>query len=228
MSPLLRSGLLVAALMFAASAAAVALRPTHKLADAGPKVDLEAMIPKQFGDWRIDTSIAPVLPAPDVQAKLDKIYNQTLARTYVNSRGQRVMLSIAYSGDQKGTTQVHLPEVCYPAQGFQINKAILGQIAIENGVLPVKHLIATLNNRIEPITYWITVGDEIVNVGLKRKLTQIKYGITGKVPDGILVRASSIDRDDKNAFALQESFLREMIASMKSTDRVKLAGQREY
>ena len=115
MTPLLRTGLLIAALMFAASAAAVALRPTHKLADAGPKVDLEAMIPKQFGDWRVDDSIAPVLPAPDVQAKLDKIYNQTLARTYVNGRGQRVMLSIAYGGDQSDSMQVHLPEVCYAA-----------------------------------------------------------------------------------------------------------------
>lgn len=225
MTNLLRSGLIIAALMFAASAAAVALRPTHKLADAGPKVDLEAMIPKQFGDWRIDTSIAPVLPAPDVQAKLDKIYNQTLARTYINSRGQRIMLSIAYGGDQSDAMQVHLPEVCYAAQGFQVQKAYLGQIATEFGALPVKRLVAQLNNRIEPITYWITVGDEVLNTGMARKLAQLKHGISGKVPDGILVRASSIERDEKIAYDFQEGFLREMLIAMTQSDRTKIAGR---
>ncbi len=224
MTPLLRSGLIVAALMFAASAAAVALRPTHKLADAGPKVDLEAMIPKQFGDWRIDTSIAPVLPAPDVQAKLDKIYNQVLARTYINNRGQRVMLSIAYGGDQSDSMQVHLPEVCYAAQGFQINKASLGQLATDYGALPVKRLVASLNSRVEPITYWITVGGKVVNSGMKRKLAQLKHGITGSVPDGTLVRASSIERDEVNAYALQEGFLRQMLSEMQLSDRSRIVG----
>ncbi|OQY70329.1 MAG: EpsI family protein [Rhodocyclaceae bacterium UTPRO2] len=224
MTPLLRTGLIIAALMFAASAAAVALRPTHKLADAGPKVNLEAMIPKQFGDWRIDTSIAPVLPAPDVQAKLDKIYNQTIARTYVNGRGQRVMLSIAYGGDQSDAMQVHKPEVCYAAQGFQIKQASLGQLATEYGELPVKRLVATLNNRVEPITYWITVGDQVINAGYKQKIAQLKYGLNGNVPDGMLVRASSIDRDEKNAYELQEGFLRKMLAAMPPADRARLGG----
>lgn len=224
MTPLLRTALITAALMFAASAAAVALRPTHKLADAGPKVDLEAMIPKQFGEWRIDTSIAPVLPAPDVQAKLDKIYNQVLARTYINNRGQRVMLSIAYGGDQSDSMQVHLPEVCYAAQGFQINKTSLGQLATDYGALPVKRLVASLNSRVEPITYWITVGDEVVNSGMKRKLAQLKHGITGSVPDGTLVRASSIERDEVNAYALQEEFLRQMLSAMQLSDRSRIVG----
>ena len=225
MTPLLRTALITAALMFAASAAAVALRPTHKLADAGPKVDLETMIPKQFGDWRIDTTIAPVLPAPDVQAKLDKIYNQVLARTYINGRGQRVMLSIAYGGDQSDSMQVHLPEVCYAAQGFQINKSSLGQLATDHGALPVKRLVASMNSRVEPITYWITVGDQVVNSGYKRKFAQLKHGIAGSVPDGILFRASSIDRDESNAYQLQDAFVRDMLAGMQDADRTRVAGR---
>jgi len=225
MNALLRSGIAIAALMMAASVFAIALRPTHKLADAGPKVDLEAMIPKQFADWRIDDRIVPVLPSPDVQEKLDKIYNQTLARTYINSQGQRIMLSIAYGGDQSDAMQIHLPEVCYTAQGFQVNKTSLNQIATHYGELPVKRLVATLSNRTEPITYWITVGDEVVNAGHMRKLAQLKYGITGSVPDGILVRASSIDRDEKNAYELQASFLSEMLTAMPPSDRARVAGR---
>jgi EpsI family protein len=214
----------MAALMIAASVCAVAFRPTEKLADQGPKVDLEAMVPKQFGEWRVDESIVPLLPAPDVQAQLDKIYNQTLARTYVNSRGQRVMLSIAYGGDQSDAMQVHLPEVCYAAQGFDVKKSAEGEIKISDRGVSVRRVIATLGNRIEPITYWITVGDEVVNSGVKRKLAQLTYGLTGAVPDGFLVRASSIARGIQ-AYAVHDEFLREMVMSMAPDVRVRLIGR---
>mgnify|MGYP006871988586 CR=1 FL=1 len=43
-----------------------------------------------------------VLPAPDVQAALDRIYNQTVARTYVSAKGGSVMLSLAYGRVERG------------------------------------------------------------------------------------------------------------------------------
>jgi EpsI family protein len=214
----------MAALMIAASVSAVALRPTVKLADHGPKVDLEAMVPKQFGDWRVDESIVPLLPAPDVQAQLDKIYNQTLARTYVNGRGQRVMLSIAYGGDQSDAMQVHLPEVCYAAQGFEIRKSSEGIVSILGKDVAVRRVVASLRNRVEPITYWITVGDEVINSGVKRKLAQLAFGVKGSVPDGFLVRASSIGRDE-GAYELHAEFLREMVGAMGLDARNRLVGR---
>ena len=114
--------LVIGACMFAAAGMALALKPTTKIADAGPEVDLEVLIPKAFGDWKIDTTIAPLIANPEQQAVIEKIYNQTLTRTYVNSRNERIMLSIAYGGDQSDSMAVHKPEVCYPAQGFQILK----------------------------------------------------------------------------------------------------------
>src|SRR5690606_25867725 len=80
--------------MFAAAGLALALTPTDRLADKGPKVDLETLIPDSFGNWKIDKSMVPIAVSPDVQARLDRIYNQTLARTYVNDNRERVMLSI--------------------------------------------------------------------------------------------------------------------------------------
>lgn len=219
-----RTVLFMAALMLAASVSAVVLRPTEKLADMGPKVNLEAMVPKQFGEWRIDETIVPLLPAPDVQAKLDKIYNQTLARTYVNGRGQRIMLSIAYGGDQSDAMQVHLPEVCYAAQGFQVRKSVDGGIEVLDREVSVRRLTATLGGRIEPITYWITVGDEVVNSGVKRKLAQLTYGLTGSVPDGFLVRASSIGRESE-AYVVHDAFLREMVLSLTPPARDRLIGR---
>jgi len=82
--------------MLAAAGLAIAITPTSKIADQGPKTDLETMIPRQFGEWKMDETIVPLLADPKQTALLNKIYNQTLSRTYINTAGQRIMLSIAY------------------------------------------------------------------------------------------------------------------------------------
>ena len=45
------------------------------------------------------------------------------------------------------------------------------------------------------------------------------------VPDGVLVRVSSIDRNNQNAYALQENFLQELLGSMTEKDRARIAGR---
>lgn len=216
---------IIALLMFAGAGLAWAMKPTQKIADARGKPDLNAMIPRQFGEWKIDISIVPIEPSPEVQAKLDKIYNQTLSRTYVNSAGQRVMLSIAYGGDQSDSMQVHKPEVCYAAQGFEVFNIVAGILLTKYGELPVKRLIATQGNRNEPITYWVVVGDKAILSGMKQKFAQIGYGLTGKVPDGFLVRVSSIDRDREGAYHHQEKFIKAMLGAMSEENRARIAGR---
>lgn len=210
--------------MLAAAGMALALKPTEKIADAGPKVDLETLIPKAFGDWKIDETIVPLLVDPETQAKLDKIYNQTLTRTYVNSQGARIMLSIAYGGDQSDSMAVHKPEVCYPAQGFQILKNQDGLFSTGAGEIPVRRLIAKQGSRVEPITYWTTVGDAVAVSGLKWKLNQIKYGLTGKIPDGLLFRISSIQADEHAAYRAQDDFSRALLDALTPEGKQRIIG----
>ncbi|EXI69011.1 MAG: EpsI family protein [Candidatus Accumulibacter adjunctus] len=225
MKPCLRHVILLL-LMLAASGLAIALKPTQRIAEHGPRIDLAASIPQRFGDWTIDPLLIPVTVSPDVQERLDAIYDQTLARTYVNSQGQRVMLSIAYGGDQgSDKTQVHRPEFCYTAQGFQLSKSVENEVAMTAGMLPVRRLVAAQGKRNEPITYWITVGDQVTLPGISRKLLQIRYGITGKVPDGMLVRVSSISDQEASAYALHDEFIRDLLAATTAEDRIRLAGR---
>lgn len=216
--------LVIGLCMFAAAGMALALKPTTKVADAGPKVDLEVLIPKQFGDWKMDTTIVPLLVDPEVQAKLDKIYNQTLSRTYVNSRNERIMLSIAYGGDQSDSMSVHKPEVCYPAQGFQILKNKSDVFSTGTGDIPVKRLVATQGQRIEPITYWTTIGDTVAIKGVKWKLQQIKFGLTGKIPDGLLFRISSIQADERAAYQNQDDFSRALLGALTPAGKQRIIG----
>ncbi|OJZ17371.1 MAG: EpsI family protein [Thiobacillus sp. 65-29] len=217
--------LIVGLLMFAAAGMALALKPTEKVADAGPKVDLEVLIPKTFGDWKIDETIVPLLVDPETQAKLDKIYNQTLTRTYINSRNQRIMLSIAYGGDQSDSMAVHKPEVCYPAQGFEILKNKNDVFASDGAAIPVRRLVAKQGSRVEPITYWTTVGDTVaITEGLQWKLSQIKYGLTGKIPDGLLFRISSIQADEEAAYQAQDDFSRALLGALTPEGKKRILG----
>lgn len=216
--------LIIGLAMLLAAGLAVALTPKTKIADQGPRIDLEAMIPKQFGDWRVDESIIPVQVSPDVQAKLDKIYNQTLSRTYINSRGERIMLSIAYGSDQSDNMSVHKPDVCYPAQGFEILSQKKGTLGIESRTIPVKRLVARQNARVEPITYWITVGDHVVTGGLDRKLAQMRFSLTGSIPDGLLFRISNIDSDAARAWLLHDRFAADLYDAVHDTGRAIFFG----
>lgn len=210
--------------MLGAAGMALALKPTHKIADSGPKIDLETLIPKQFGDWKLDETIVPLIANPEQEAILNKIYSQTLSRTYVNSRDERVMLSIAYGGDQSDNMAVHKPEVCYPAQGFQILKNTTGTFSTGAGEIPVKRLIATQGQRIEPITYWTTVGDTVAVNGLKWKLNQLKYGLTGQIPDGLLFRISSIQANDSAAYRMQDDFSRALLGALTPEGKKRIIG----
>ena len=218
--------LLIAALLMVVGAGlALAMKPTQKIADTREKPVLDTMIPRQIGEWKVDPTIIPITPSPDVQALLDKLYNQVLARTYVNPAGRRIMLSIAYGGDQSDSMRVHEPEVCYGAQGFDVSGSVAGTLLTKYGELPVKRLIAVQGNRNEPITYWVVVGDKATVTGLQQKFAQLSYGLTGKVPDVFLVRISSIDRDPQAAYQLQEEFIKSMLDAMSEKDRARISSR---
>jgi EpsI family protein len=220
----LAASLVLGLAMAGTSALTGALTPKEKLASGQRDFDLETMIPARFSGWTIDTSLVPLKPDPDRQAMIERLYDQTLSRTYVNDRGERVMLSIAYGGDQSKTLQLHLPEVCYVAQGFQMLKDGDGTLATRFGALPVRRLVARQSQRNEPITYWITIGDKAVLSGIEQKLQRLAYGLSGKIPDGMLVRVSTIQASDAQAWRLQDRFVTEMLDALAPKDRARLLG----
>lgn len=210
--------------MCAAAGLGVALTPHRRMAGAGPRFALETMIPRSFGAWRIDPAIVPLQPDPAQQGMLERLYDQTLSRTYVNGDGERVMLSIAYGGDQSRALQLHLPEVCYVAQGFEMLRVGDARLATAYGALPVKRLVARLNARNEPITYWITIGGKPTAPGVRQKLQRLAYGLSGRIPDGMLVRVSTIEADAAAAYRVQDRFVGALLGALGGAGRQRLIG----
>ena len=223
MNPLIRNSLLLL-LMLVAAGLSYSLSPRTKIADSNAQINLSQLIPEQFGDWRMDTFAAVQVVNPQQEAFLSTIYSQTLSRTYIHTTGRRIMLSLAYGGDQSHDTQIHKPEVCYPAQGFRIKRTSKALVPIKQGEIPVMRVVAELGNRHEPVTYWIRVGDTLVRGSIEQNLARIRLGLDGYIPDGILFRVSEISKDETGSFVLQDAFIRDVLSVISPSSRRALLG----
>jgi EpsI family protein len=213
--------------MLASAAASVMLKPSEKVADQGPSFQLEAAIPATFGEWKIDSSITPVIPSPDVKANLDRTYDQMVNRTYVNGNGQLMMLSIAYGSVQNLKLRTHRQEVCYRAQGFSVDQVRAAIIPVLGKQIPATHMFAVQGRRKEPVTYWFTMGDQVVRSYISRQVAQLKYAFSGYVPDGFLVRVSSFSAEPELAYPFQVKFADELMRSIDPALAVRLVGKPE-
>jgi EpsI family protein len=225
MFPVKWRSLLALAIMIGSTAAAVAIRPENKLADGAPPFRLESIVPVAFGDWRIDTNDVPILPSPELQAAINRAYEQTIDRTYVDSHGHHVMLSIAFSGNYDKGMQWHQPENCYPSQGFTIETPTSSiEVPTSFGPINAAQLVARRGQRVEPITYWFILGDRQARFGLDLRWHQVLYGLSGAAPSGLLIRVSSVGSDIAGSFSVQEAFANELVASVKAPDRHRFLG----
>ena len=208
----------------AVSATALAASVMKPKPRAAQTIEFEQVVPSGFSGWQIDPTIIPIKPTPDAQAALDQIYDQIVNRTYKRASGERVMLSIAYGNQQTDKLKAHRQEVCYAAQGFRISNLSKQTIQVKKQGVPVTRFMATLGQRQEPVSYWFTMGDSVVDSRSQRLLLQVRHGFLGEIPDGLLVRISSIGADLKDAYQLHEEFANALIAGIAPKDQQRFIG----
>ena len=218
------TAIVAAVLMCITAASANHMRPTHHFSETRGDRKLAQIVPAKFGRWQ-QQEIAGHIINPQQQQLLDELYTEQVSRTYVSDQGYRIMLSIAYGRNQNDSFQVHLPEICYPAQGFQVLGRNAATIDTPVGQIPAKQLKTTYQSqRVEPVTYWTTIGNFAVKSGTDKKLKEIQYAMDGQIADGLLFRISSIDPNLPRAFDAQVQFVSELMASLTPDDRLRLAG----
>lgn len=215
-------------LMMLSAAVAGRLRPTISLASERAPINLQTMVPTAFGDWKEQQNVQAQIVDPQLQQTSDMLYSETLSRTYVNSQGYHIMLSIAYGTNQSKALQLHTPELCYPAQGFTVLEKQRDRLDLLGRPLSTVRLETNLGQRHEPLTYWTVVGEHNVTGGVDKKLTEMRYALTGRIPDGMLVRISSIDQGTDAAYAMQSQFASEMIQAIAPENRSRFAGDQSH
>jgi EpsI family protein len=119
---------------------------------------------------------------------------------------------------------MHKPEICYPAQGFVLLDKQIGTLDLQSKPVTAVRLQTKLGQRTEPITYWTVVGDHVTKSGIDKKITEMRYALGGRIPDGMLVRVSSIDPSNSNANGQQNQFANTMIAAIAPGHRKRFAG----
>lgn len=182
------------------------------------------MIPESFGEWKLDQSLDQIMPSPDVKANLDEVYDQLVTRTYRNARGERIMLSIGYAARQGGKQKSHWQEVCYSAQGFTIDSLTRLPAAVDGREIPVTRMLAVQGPRVEPVTYWITLGDRVVKDRADRLFYLTLNTLRGRLSDGMLVRISNIDSDTDRAYQAHLEFANAMLRDMSREKKTALIG----
>lgn len=200
------------------------VRPEERTSSSS---DAERRLPKLFpetlGPWRsVPLPARPI--SPDTDALLNKLYSELLERVYVNAKGEQIMLAVAYGADQRGGLEAHKPEVCYPAQGFKIQEDRSETLNTSHGDLAVRRLFATMEQRPEPITYWFTMSEHQVQSTWQKRWVQIRSMMTGRIPDGLLVRVSSIQASPQDGWNLHDRFITDLLNALDEAGRAQVAG----
>jgi EpsI family protein len=196
-----------------ASAAGIAIwrKPEVRLDYLGAS-KLETLIPKSIGAWNFVAASGLVIP-PDDQLQR-AIYSQLLTRVYWDGRTPPVMLLIAQSGTQTGFLQIHRPETCYTAGGYQISEIMPHPIRIGSKSLPANAMDASSGGATEHVVYWTRIGNRLPKSWREQKLAVAEQNLEGVIPDAILVRVSAVGQDGDAARAAIDNFVRAMLDSI--------------
>lgn len=213
------------------AALADVLAPRELMARTSASLDLEKVIPKQFGTWKLAPDIAPLAPTdPEGYVQADpysKIYSQEVGRAYTDGHGNIVMLMVAYGPVQNFRLKAHRPEMCYTAAGFRVSAKTNAELNYRNDApsLKIARVIAERESRFEPISYWMRVGNDITTGVVDRQLIRLKYGLRGIIPDGALMRVSTIGLPEDASYKLQDQFIRDLFGAIAPQDLAFFTGK---
>ncbi len=220
--------LLACVALLAATALAVVMTPRNLMARTHETFDVEKHLPTQFGDWKPVEGLNVVAPAPP-DALEREVYNQEASRGFVDPDGHVVMLMVAYGESQSDRLQLHHPEVCYTAQGFRVSPTSAARLAYSPSApsLRLTRLVATREERIEPISYWMRIGYDNSNSNWARQALKLGYGLRGWIPDGALFRVSTVGIPPEEGFKIQDKFIHDLLNSVDPQTRAFMVGDPE-
>lgn len=204
-------------LLFGSAAAIAAWRQPRQRLDYLGKEKLEQLVPKTIGPWKFVAASGLVIPPEDQLSRT--LYSQLLTRVYSDGENSPVMLLVAQAAGQTGILQVHRPETCYPASGYEISPVTQHEIQLGSTGLRTNMLSATNEGVTEHIIYWTRVGDRIPTSWKQQKLDVAEENLRGIIPDAVLVRISTVNNDEAAARAILDTFTRSLIGAVPSDRR---------
>ncbi|MBF0329910.1 MAG: EpsI family protein [Nitrospirae bacterium] len=178
------------------------------------QIDLNA-IPTKIGYWKMISE----------ENNKNDFLNNILFRVYERTDGKKIMLAIAYGGDQRQNFSIHAPEGCYRAAGFDVT--LFGTGRLDDIKLELNRLLVKSGTQsTETVQYWIVLNGKVVTNHFERKLKQIYYSFFGADAGGMLVRVSSFsnERDFQKDYDVQREFITVLHESLNPALKKMLGG----
>ena len=142
-------------------------------------------LPTEFNGWRsvdleIDQAVSDMLAA-----------DHNVQRAYLHPLGYQIFVYVGYYGTERGGTPEHTPDICYPAQGWQIVESMI-QRAGGQGGFDLREFVVEQAGERRLVHYWYRTGSQsglTSVVGLR--LRHVVDRMTENRGDGALVRLST-------------------------------------
>jgi EpsI family protein len=199
-------------LLFCSAAGLAVVRQPNQHLDYLGQQKLDDMVPKTIGVWKFVAASGLVVPPNDQLSRA--LYSNLLTRVYSDGVNPPIMLLVAQSGSQTGILQIHRPETCYTASGFQISSVTSEQIQIGSKIVPVNSMDATADGFTEHVIYWTRIGNRMPASWKQQRIATAEQNLRGILPDAILVRVSTVNDDAAGARATLKAFVQTLIASL--------------
>ena len=218
-----RRAAMIGGLLVVAGAGAIAAQP-RSFERRRLQIPLDTLIPRAIGGWHVDGTTGLILPEADT---LDEtLYDDQLSRNYAGPGLPAMMLLIAHGvGGFATGVGVHRPETCYPAAGFTISatRDIILPVAAKARV-PARFLTAVRSERQEQIGYWRRISNDFPVSARQEQMLILRRNLVGVIPDGVLVRISTVDPDRDRAGEAIARFATALISACGAEARQILLG----
>jgi EpsI family protein len=223
-SMIARRDLLIGGACVVAAGAGAALKPRHekRLLTSGKVADL---VPSAFDDWTSE-EVGDAYAINGKGTLSAKLYNELVVRQYTNLKaGSVVTMLLAYGGRQSDELQLHRPEICYPAFGYNLVRNEPFSLPIgPSASLPVRRLAAQADDRRESIIYWTRMGELLPQDGGQQRMDRLRIAMKGVIPDGLLSRFSMTgDYPEKDWISIAK-FIDDLVTAIAPAKRNVLIG----
>ena len=134
-------------------------------------------------------------------------------REYRNGQGGVVTLYTAYFDARYGGT-AHNPDVCYPAQGWEIVERSRGAVHREGNSIEFTRMVIQKGLAKELVLFYFQIGDRTMPELSHYRLTAIVQGILfNKIGGTIVLMSAPIEQTVERTYAEETEFL-EIIGPM--------------
>lgn len=125
-------------------------------------------------------------------------------RSYMR-KNYSVTLYLAWYQDMQAADKVHDPAVCYPAQGWRVDRQDQQTLVWQDKQHPVRRMFLSRSSERQMVYTWWQQGEQVFADTVDHRFAQVRRVFTGQTGASIWVRVSmAMSSDDEDELLLRE------------------------